>query len=119
MVVAAALLLQMSVTMEYFSTRRTFNEQLTEMAQYDLNDSHRISQVKQEVEAATQAILPEISRQINEIDIDTLKMLVKNLTNEQPQIVGISIGYKPEFVTKNIDFGNHRFGLYTYENLKA
>ena len=119
MVIAAALLLQMNETMEYFSTRRTFNEQLTEMAQYDLNDSHRISQVKQEVEAATQAILPKIAQQINEIDVDTLQMLVKNLITEQPQIVGISIGYLPEYVTKDIDFGNHRYGIYIYENHKA
>lgn len=116
MVVAAALLLQMSETLEYFSTRRTFNAQLTEMAQYDLNDSHRISQVKQEVEAATQAVLPKIAKQINEMDLDTLQILVKNLIKEQPQIVGVSIGYLPEFVTKEMDFGNHRYGIYIYEN---
>lgn len=100
MVVAAALLLQMSETMEYYSTRRSFNAQLTEMALYDLNDSHRISQVKQEVEAATKDILPDIAHQINEIDIDTLQILVSKFINEQPQIAGISIGYLPEFVPK-------------------
>lgn len=114
MVVAAALLLQMSETLEYYSTRRSFNAQLTEMALYDLNDSHRISQVKQEVEAATKDILPDIAHQINEIDIDTLQILVSKLINEQPQIAGISIGYLPEFVPKDIDFGNQRFGLYIY-----
>ena len=119
MVVAAALLLQMSETLEYYSTRRSFNAQLTEMALYDLNDSHRISQVKQEVEAATKDILPDIAHQINEIDIDTLQILVSKLINEQPQIAGISIGYLPEFVPKDIDFGNQRFGLYIYENHKA
>ena len=94
MVVAAALLLQMSETLEYFSTRRTFNAQLTEM----------------------QAVLPKIAKQINEMDLDTLQILVKNLIKEQPQIVGVSIGYLPEFVTKEMDFGNHRYGIYIYEN---
>ena len=41
-IVLAALLLEANTALEFFSTRRSFNEQLTEKAQRDLNESHRI-----------------------------------------------------------------------------
>ena len=42
-IVLAAVLLEANTALEFFSTRRSFNEQLTEKAQRDLNESHRIA----------------------------------------------------------------------------
>ena len=106
-IVVAAVLLELNTIVDYVSTRRSFNEQLTEKAQRDLNESHRIARIKEEVEAAVAAALPEIERQADEVDIDTLRQVLRQLSLSQPQIVGVMVGFVPE---------KTKFGLYLYEN---
>lgn len=106
-IVVAAVLLELNTIVDYVSTRRSFNEQLTEKAQRDLNESHRIARIKEEVEAAVAAALPEIEKQADEVDIDTLRQVLRQLSLSQPQIVGVTVGFVPEKTT---------FGLYLYEN---
>ena len=118
MVVVAALLLQGSFTMEFVSTRRTFNYQLTEMAQNDLTDSYRIAKVRQDVENATRSVIDEIEKQANEIDMDTLQMLIGDLVHNQDQIVGVSFAYLPEYVPQQLEQKESRYAIYIFEDEK-
>lgn len=118
-IVLAAVLLEANTALEFFSTRRSFNEQLTEKAQRDLNGSHRIAQVKQQVEAAVSATLPAIERMAVEMDTDSLRQAMRQLVISQEHIVGVSLGFVPEYIHR--DFGakqtdGARFGLYVYQN---
>ena len=108
-IVLAAVLLEANTALEFFSTRRSFNEQLTEKAQRDLNQSSRIAKVKQEVEAAVAAALPTMERLAEEKDTDSLRQAMRELVFSQEQIIGVSLGYAPSAVQGG------RFGLYVYE----
>ena len=117
-IVLAALLLEANTALEFFSTRRSFNEQLTEKAQRDLNESHRIAKVKQEVEAAVGAALPAMERLAVEMDTDSLRQAMRQLVFSQEQIVGVSVGFQPGYVHGGVG-AKHTdgalFGLYVYE----
>lgn len=117
-IVVAALLLEANTALEFFSTRRSFNEQLTEKAQRDLNGSHRIAKVKQEVEAAVSTALPAMERLAVEMDTDSLRQAMRQLVFSQEQIVGVSLGFVPGYVHGNVgaqQTDGARFGLYVYE----
>ncbi|MBO4810313.1 MAG: SpoIIE family protein phosphatase [Prevotella sp.] len=117
-IVLAAVLLEANTALEFFSTRRSFNEQLTEKAQRDLNESHRIGKVKQEVETAVRAALPTIERLAMEVDADSLRQAMRQLVLGQEQIVGVSVGFQPGYVHGGVG-AKHTdgalFGLYVYE----
>ena len=130
-IVVAAVLLELNTVVDFVSTRRSFNEQLTVKAQRDLNESHRIARIKEEVESAVAAALPEIERQADEVDIDTLRQVLRQLSLSQPQIVGVTVGFVPGKVAhgaydgaamvsphtgQRATGGEGLFGLYLYEN---
>ena len=130
-IVVAAVLLELNTIVDFVSTRRSFNEQLTEKAQRDLNESHRIARIKEEVENAVAAALPEIERQADEVDIDTLRQVLRQLSLSQPQIVGVTVGFMPgkaahgavggaaiksQQAGQDATGGEGLFGLYLYEN---
>jgi len=46
-IIVAAGLLELNTIVDFVSTRRSFNEQLTEKAQRDLNESHRMARADQ------------------------------------------------------------------------
>ena len=130
-IIVAALLLELNTIVDFVSTRRSFNEQLTEKAQRDLNESHRIARIKEEVENAVAAALPEIERQADEVDIDTLRQVLRQLSLSQPQIVGVTVGFVPgkaahgavggaaiksQQAGQDATGGEGLFGLYLYEN---
>ena len=130
-IIVAALLLELNTIVDFVSTRRSFNEQLTVKAQRDLNESHRIARIKEEVENAVAAALPEIERQADEVDIDTLRQVLRQLSLSQPQIVGVTVGFMPgkaahgavggaaiksQQAGQDATGGEGLFGLYLYEN---
>lgn len=130
-IVVAAVLLELNTVVDFVSTRRSFNEQLTVKAQRDLNESHRIARIKEEVENAVAAALPEIERQADEVDIDTLRQVLRQLSLSQPQIVGVTVGFVPgkaahgavggaaiksQQAGQDATGGEGLFGLYLYEN---
>ena len=121
-IVVAAVLLELNTIVDFVSMRRSFSEQLTVKAQHDLNESHRIARIKEEVEAAVAAALPEIERQADEVDIDTLRQVLTHLSLSQPQIVGVTVGFVPGKAThpEGAEHSQNKdqalFGLYLYEN---
>ncbi|MCR4603937.1 MAG: SpoIIE family protein phosphatase [Prevotella sp.] len=121
-IVIAAVLLELTTAVQYFTTRQGISKQLTEKAQRDLNGSVRIAKIKQEVENAVATSLPDIKRELAEIDIASLEDLLFKLLVSQRQIVGVSIGFVPGYVPGNIlarmdDANNHKdqLGIYIYE----
>ena len=124
-IVIAAALLELTTAVQYFTTRDGISKELTEKAQRDLNESYRIAKLKKEVETAVDLLVPDIKRQIMEVDIDTLGMLLSQLSANQHQIVGVSIGFVPGLVPPRIeqqleesDKHDGRLGLYVYEDSK-
>lgn len=121
-IVIAAVLLELTTAVQYFTTRQGISQQLTEKAQRDLNQSPRIAKVKEEVEKAVDSAVPGLKQQLMEIDIDTLKMQLRHLTMTQQQIVGISLAFVPGYVPKHIEAkaensSQHdgQLGIYLYE----
>ena len=121
-IIIAAVLLELTTAVQYFTAREGISEQLTEKAQRDLNLSPRIAKVKREVEQAVDKAVPDIKRQLMEVDIDTLAMLLRRLSASQHQIVGVSLGFVPGFVPQHIeqrveasDRPDGRLGIYIYE----
>jgi len=121
-IVIAAVLLELTTAVQYFTTRQGISEQLTEKAQRDLNESVRIAKIKQEVEHAVDSALPDIRDELNGIDIDTLQQLLYNLLVSQRQIVGVSIAFEPGYIPPNIlaqveDSSDYKdqLGVYLYE----
>ena len=51
--VVAALLLELTTAVQYFSTRSSITRQLTEMAQRDLSETNHTAELKQKVEHTT------------------------------------------------------------------
>ena len=60
--VIAALLLELTTAVQFFSMRRNVSKQLMEMAQRDLSATNQTAQLKQEVEGMMAQILPDIER---------------------------------------------------------
>ena len=118
-IVVAALLMEANTALEFFSTRRSFNAQLTEKAQRDLNESYRIGRVKEEVEVALSEALPTIQRLAIKMDSDSLRASMRLLVSEQKQIIGVSLGFVPSYVQEVISSSRQeakpRYGLYVYE----
>ncbi len=108
-IVIAALLLEANTALEFFSTRRSFNEQLTEMAQRDLNHSNRTFHLKQDVEAVVRAYLPTVTQLAKDMDTDSLSNTMRQMVLSQEQIVGVSLGFVPDYVHGKL------CGFYVYE----
>ena len=121
-IVIAAVLLEVTTAVQYFTAREGITQQLTEKAQRDLTLSPRIAKVKREVEQAVDKAVPEIKRQLMEVDIDTLAMLLRRLSASQHQVVGVSLGFVPGFIPPHIeqrvdasDRPDGHLGIYIYE----
>ena len=116
-IVVAALLLQVNSALEHFTIRRSFNEQLTEMAQRDLNESHRIDRIKREVEKVMKETMPVFESHVN--NLDSLRSIMKEICRHQDQIVGVSLAYVPgtnlgEEIKQIQAKQEGRYGIYIY-----
>ena len=87
--VIAALLLELTTAVQFFSMRRDVSKQLMEMAQRDLSTTSQTAQLKQEVEGVMAQILPDIERFTVRQDNDSLRMLIRETLNKEQQMVGI------------------------------
>ena len=62
MLIVAALLLELTTAMQYFSTRTGITRQMVEMAHRDLSESDRTAELKREVELTVAQMLPTLGR---------------------------------------------------------
>ena len=107
--IVAAILLELTTAIQYFSTRRVITQQMSEMAQRDLSETNHTAQLKDEVEEGIARIMPEVERLYNSNKQDSLRLLIKNTLKAHKSIVGIDLC---RIVTAN----GHRDGIYIYED---
>ena len=86
--IAAALLLEMTTAIQYFSTRRNITRQLTEMAQRDVSETNHTAELKREVERTTTLMLPTVERYTASHADDSLRIYIEQILLKQHEIVG-------------------------------
>lgn len=86
--VVAVVLLELITAGQYYATRKGITEELTEMAQRDLNASSHAAQLKEKVEQALAEVMPDLQRFTANEDKDSLKLVIREMLGNQPQVVG-------------------------------
>ena len=92
--VVAAIFLELTMAVQYISTRRAITAQITEMAKHDLTSANRTFEVKEIAEAAIAAVLPEVERFIDTQQHDSLHMALQRVVANHPEIVGVDFAYR-------------------------
>ena len=92
--VAAALLLEVTTAMQYVSGRNGITEQVNEMAQRDLDATNHTAEVKRITEEAIARILPEVERLAELDDRDSLHKVLQQVVREHSEIVGVDFTYR-------------------------
>ena len=88
MLIVAALLLELTTAMQYFSTRTGITRQMVEMAHRDLSESDRTAELKREVELTVAQMLPTLGRLTSQLASDSLHLYIDEILGRQDEIVG-------------------------------
>lgn len=107
--VAAALLLELTTAVQYYSTRSAITEQINEMAQRDLSATNRTAEVKKIAEEAITLVLPEVERLTAAGEEDSLHKLLQQIVLDHPQLAGIDFAYR-------VGADSVRNGYFTFRN---
>ena len=87
--VVAALLLELTMAVQYFSTKNAITAQIKEMAQQDLNSTSHTAEVKRIAEEAIFGVLPEVERLLELGQEDSLHKALQKIVADHHEIVGI------------------------------
>jgi len=87
--IAAAVLLELTTAVQYYSTRSAITEQITEMAQQDVKAMERTAEVKRIAEDAIAGVLPEVERLVALGEKDSLQLALQRVVMEHHEIAGI------------------------------
>ncbi|MBR5067864.1 MAG: SpoIIE family protein phosphatase [Bacteroidales bacterium] len=107
--IAAALLLELTTAVQYFSMRRNITRQLTEMAQRDVSETNHTAELKREVERTTTLMLPIVERYTANQADDSLRLYIEQILNQQHDIVGFDYCHV-------VGDDGLRDGIYIYKN---
>ena len=86
--IVAALLLELTTAMQYFSTRTGITRQMVEMAYRDLSESDRTAELKRDVERTTAQMIPNIERLMAQNTADSLRLFINEVLRQKKDIVG-------------------------------
>ena len=111
-IVVAALLLELTMAVQYISTKHAVTAQIKEMAQRDLNSTNRTAKVKEVSEGCVFESLTEVERLLELGKEDSLHKVLQHLVAIHPEIVGI------DFVHRVGEDGV-RNGYFTYRDDKS
>ena len=92
--VVAALILQATSAVQYFSTRSAITSEIMEMAQRDVSTINRVAEVKKIAENALVQAAPEVERLFALGDRDSLYRVLQQMVKDHPEIVGIDFACK-------------------------
>ena len=109
LLIVAAVVLELTTALQFFSMRRGISDHLTEMAQQDLSGASLTAQKKQNVETAIAALMPEIGRLAEVREIDSLKAVINQTLATHKEIAGIDFCFKAEE-------GKQREGFFLYKD---
>ena len=94
MLVAAALLLEVTTAVQYFSMRGAITEQINEMVQRDLGAVNRTAEVKRIAEESINRVLPEAQRLMLAGEEDSLHKVLQQIVVDHPELVGVDFAYR-------------------------
>ena len=92
--VAAALLLEVTTAVQYFSMRGAITEQINEMVQRDLGAVNRTAEVKRIAEESINRVLPEAQRLMLAGEEDSLHKVLQQIVVDHPELVGVDFVYR-------------------------
>ena len=92
--IVAALLLEATTAVQYFSIRNAISENVAEMAQNNLTESDHTAQVKQTAETAINQALPEVERLLALGQEDSLHMVLQQIVKDHKEIVGVDFAHR-------------------------
>jgi hypothetical protein len=110
--VAAALLLEVTTAVQYVSVRNGITEQINETAQRDLSATNHTADVKRITEEAIAGILPEVERLVELGDRDSLHRVLQQVVREHSEIVGVDFTFR-------VGEDGIRDGYYTFVDDKS
>ena len=108
LLIVAAIVLELTTALQFYSMRRGITERLTEMAQQDLSDANLTARKKRNVEAAIEALMPEMERMAQRGQTDSLKDAINRTVASHKEIVGIDFCFVEEE-------GKQREAFYLYK----
>jgi ligand-binding sensor protein len=94
-VIAAAVMLEMVVAVQYFLAQRGIKQELLEKAARDMEQSQRVASVKSEVESAVRNIKASVRN--NLATPDQYYGIMTRLVMDNPHIVGAGVAFKPDY----------------------
>ena len=92
--VAAALLLEVTTAVQYVSVRNGITEQINETAQRDLSATNHTADVKRITEETVAGILPEVERLVGLGDRDSLHRVLQQVVRKHSEIVGVDFTFR-------------------------
>ncbi len=87
--IVAALLLELTTAVQFFSMRRSISQQLTEMAQRDISGAGRTTLLKQHVEDVVARMHPLIERLAMRHNSDSIRAFIREMLRGEQQVVGV------------------------------
>ena len=86
-IVVAALLLELTMAVQYISTKHAVTAQIKEMAQRDLNSTNRTAKVKEVSEGCVFESLTEVERLLELGKEDSLHKVLQHLVAIHPEMI--------------------------------
>ena len=108
LLIVAAVVLELTTALQFFSMRRGITDRLTEMAQQDLSDASLTAQKKQNVEMTMASLMPDMERMAERRETDSLKAIINQTLASHKEIAGIDFCFKAEE-------GREREGFFLYK----
>ena len=93
-IIAAAVLLEVTTAVQYFSIRSAISSQIEDMAQRDLRGTNHTVEVKNITEKAIADVLPEVERLFALGQEDSLHKVLQQVVREHSEIVGVDFTHR-------------------------
>ena len=107
--IVAALILQVTMAVQYFSTRNAITSEIMEMAQRDVSTINRVAEVKKIAESALVQAAPEVERLFALGERDSLYRVLQQIVKDHPELVGIDFACR-------VGSDGKRDGYFTFRN---
>ena len=91
MLVLAALIIELTTAVQFYSLKQHLSSELTEVTKHDILSIEDMAELKAEVADEVGVMLPELERLYNEQKFDSIKMFIHDWLMEDTYIIGIQL----------------------------
>ena len=92
-IIVTAVILEVSIALQYYISHAVINEQLLEKANSDLKEVERIATIRSEVESAVRNTLTEVKKNLG--SPDQYYNLMYRVVKINPHIIGAGVAFVP------------------------